>query len=491
MTPPLAPLARRAFADARVAHRLASRLLFAAYAYVQPVGYRHTYPTWPTGSRSPAASATTRRCGCSTASRTTSSTVGGYTAWRVGGIAGDRRRGLGAAGRRPGAARRGGRGPARAGARGAVGRAPVTFAAALGAIARRRRAAVAGDARRARRRRPARRRLGLPRAGDGRRSRRVRRRRRAGEPARADPRLALELGDGACSSWPVPAAGHRRHVGGLGWLRWPTPLGWAEELRPFTGARPAGAAPAARRERPAAAGRRRASPRAATSARGLLPARDSARPAAAPALLADGAGAARASAAACSPGLVGIGRLRVHPRRRSRRASPPATSRRASQERLAKLGGGSIVTPAGVLGFYFLFFVLAISLFACARSARRATRRPTSSSRRCWRSRSAAPLARRPAAAGARPSAVALLVAGFFAWAGAAAAGRRHRSRRAARGRRSTACRSRSCSSGSAALAYAVVPAREPGIAYGLVTVAFLWQLVRLAARRAEAGSST
>ena len=26
---------------------------------------------------------------------------------------------------------------------------------------------------------------------------------------------------------------------GVGWLRWLTPLGWAEELRPFTGARPA------------------------------------------------------------------------------------------------------------------------------------------------------------------------------------------------------------------------------------------------------------
>ena len=26
---------------------------------------------------------------------------------------------------------------------------------------------------------------------------------------------------------------------GLSWLRWTTPLGWAEELRPFTGIRPA------------------------------------------------------------------------------------------------------------------------------------------------------------------------------------------------------------------------------------------------------------
>src|SRR5262249_26066158 len=42
------------------------------------------------------------------------------------------------------------------------------------------------------------------------------------------------------------------------------------------------------------------------------------------------------------------------------------TLSKSLQETLAKLGGASILTPAGALGFYFLFFVLVISLFACA-----------------------------------------------------------------------------------------------------------------------------
>ena len=37
-------LARRAFRDART-RTIAFGYLFAAYAYIQPVGYRHAYPT--------------------------------------------------------------------------------------------------------------------------------------------------------------------------------------------------------------------------------------------------------------------------------------------------------------------------------------------------------------------------------------------------------------------------------------------------------------
>ena len=37
-------VARRTFRDARV-RTIAFGYLFAAYSYIQPVGYRHTYPT--------------------------------------------------------------------------------------------------------------------------------------------------------------------------------------------------------------------------------------------------------------------------------------------------------------------------------------------------------------------------------------------------------------------------------------------------------------
>ncbi len=39
------------------------------------------------------------------------------------------------------------------------------------------------------------------------------------------------------------------------------------------------------------------------------------------------------------------------------------------QRELAKLGSGSIATPTGYLAFVFIFFVLAVSLFACAQIA--------------------------------------------------------------------------------------------------------------------------
>jgi ABC-2 type transport system permease protein len=50
-------------------------------------------------------------------------------------------------------------------------------------------------------------------------------------------RVALELG-GAVAGLLFLLRLVADTVNGLGWLRWASPLGWAEELRPFTGARP-------------------------------------------------------------------------------------------------------------------------------------------------------------------------------------------------------------------------------------------------------------
>ena len=43
----------------------------------------------------------------------------------------------------------------------------------------------------------------------------------------------------------------------------------------------------------------------------------------------------------------------------------PADITKSVQKEIAKLGSGSITTPTGHLAFVFIFFILAISLFAC------------------------------------------------------------------------------------------------------------------------------
>src|SRR5262249_56860390 len=65
--------------------------------------------------------------------------------------------------------------------------------------------------------------------------------------------------------------------GGAGWLRWVTPLGWAEELRPFTGARPAVLVLPALAAAALLVGAGRIATRRDIGS-GLLPARDSADP---------------------------------------------------------------------------------------------------------------------------------------------------------------------------------------------------------------------
>src|SRR5262249_40585511 len=50
-------------------------------------------------------------------------------------------------------------------------------------------------------------------------------------------RMALAIGGGAVGLFLLVRV-IADTANGLGWLRWATPLGWAEELRPFTGTRP-------------------------------------------------------------------------------------------------------------------------------------------------------------------------------------------------------------------------------------------------------------
>jgi ABC-2 type transport system permease protein len=143
-----------------------------------------------------------------------------------------------------------------------------------------------------------------------------------------------------------------------------------------------------------------------------------------------------------------------------------------------KLGAGSIATPSGYLGVTFIFFVLAVSLFACAQigAARREeadgqleTLLALSVGRRRW-------LGGRLALAVAGAAAISL-AAGLLTWVGAESGG-------------VSISLSRLVEAGAnclpvtllflgiAALAYALVPRASGAIAYALVTVAFLWDLV-------------
>ena len=288
-------------------------------------------------------------------------------------------------------------------------------------------------------------------------------------------RIALELGSGA-----LAAAFLLRVVAdtsSLTALRWATPLGWIEELRAFAGPRPVvlllplassvlllglAALIALRRDVGSgllqATGRRR---RRDSACSGRPPPRPCAPSAAASLawLLATGAFAFVLGVIADSISSAGL-------------------SKRV-QEQLAKLGASAIATPAGYLGFTFLFFILAVSLFCCSQIA--AARREEADQQ--LETLLALPvgrrrLARRPAPARRRASRSLLaLLAGLLAWAGAASQG--------AAGLRSPTCSRRAptaspppcSSSGSARSRSRTLPRAATGIAYGLTSLAFVWEL--------------
>lgn len=260
----------------------------------------------------------------------------------------------------------------------------------------------------------------------------------------------------------------------LSWLRWLTPLGWAEELRPFGGARPAVLAlPALTSAALLVAAGLIAVRR--DVGRGLLDVRDSAPPRLA--LLGSPAGQTlRAERGSMIGWLAGVGFFAFI-------IGSLATTVSSSnipanlQRQLAKVGGASLTTPAGALGLYFLFFVLAIALFGCSQIA--AARREEADEE--LETLLALPVSRSGwygsrlliAAAGMAGLA---LAAGLLAWAGAAAGG-------AGVSLPKMLEAGANCLPASllflalGALAFGVLPRASGGIAYGLVAAAFVWDL--------------
>lgn len=256
-------------------------------------------------------------------------------------------------------------------------------------------------------------------------------------------------------------------------LRWATPLGWAEELRPFAGPQPLALVPIAAATVLLGVAAQGLSQGRDVGA-GILPARDHAAPDLR--LLASPAGLALRT---LRGGLLGwLAGIAVYALLIGALADSVSSSlSRSLREQLAKLGTGA-ATAEGFVGFAFLFFLLALSLFACYQLAavheeaaehRLETLFALPVGRRRW-------LGERLAIAAGAAVGLAL-VAGLLTWAGAAAQG-------------AGVSLGRTLEAGAnclpvvllflalGALALAVVPRAGAAVAYGLVGVAFLWDAV-------------
>lgn len=464
-------LTHRALRDARV-RMIAFAYLFVAVAYIQPVSYRHTYPTLASRLAFAHSFAHNKAVVLFYGKAYDLLTVGGYSAWRVGGTLAILAAVFGLL-----AAVRALRTEEEAGRTelvlaGTAGRHTVYLASLIAIAVGAMLLWLAMGA-------------GLVLGG---------------LPAGGATYLALAVaavipvfvGVGALTSQLAPTRRAALELGGaivavsfvlrviadtspsLGWLRWVTPLGWAEELRPFTGARPLALPLFALASSLLLVSAGRIAVRRDVG-NGLLATRDRAEPRLS-LLSSPTAQALRGEQVSLIVWLSSVGAFAFIVGVISKSISSAGISRQLQRE-LAKLGSGSILRPAGYIGLTFLFFVLAVSLFAVSQLA--ATRHEEADerletllalpvSRRRW-------LGGRLALAAAGAGAISL-TAGFLACAGAASQGVAISLPRMLEA-------GANCLPvavlflGIAALAYALVPRAAAGVAYGLVAVAFLWQL--------------
>lgn len=462
----------RAFADSRV-RTAAFAVLFAAVAYAQPAAYRRAYPALPDRI------AFARSFGGNKAIRLFYGephdllTVGGYTAWRVGGTLAIFAAvwGMLAAVRALRAEEDAGR--AELVFAGIVGR-RTAFLSALVAIAAGASllwlAEFAGlvAAR-------------LPVAGSA-------------ELALAAVSVVLVFaGTGALASQLAPTRRVATEIcvgvlvlfftlrvvadtsSTLGWLRWATPLGWAEEVRPFAGPRPLILMlPVAASAALLAVAMRLAARRDLGS--GLLAPRDSG-PARLGLLGSPFGQALRLERSSLIVWLGGVSGFAFVIGVIANSVSSAGISKSLQRE-FEKLGSGSIFTPAGYLSFIFLFFVLAASLFGVSQVA--ASRAEESGEQ--LETLLALPVGRnrwlggRLVLAAAGVTAVSLAAA-VLAWAGAVSGGARLSFLRMVEA--GVNCLPVALLFlGVAALCYGLIPRAATGVAYALVTVSFLWQLI-------------
>jgi ABC-2 type transport system permease protein len=468
---PATAVARRVLRDGRT-RTLAFAYLFAAVAYIQPVSYRHTYPTVADRLSFAHAFGANKAVVLFYGKAYDLLTVGGYSAWRVGGLLS-----LFAAVFGLLAAVRAMRADEDAGRTelvlaGIVGRraAYVASLAAIGISAAVLWVALLAGSVAAR--------LSLGGSaylalavvsmvpvfvGVGAVASQL-------APTR---RMALELG-GAVIAVSFLLRVIADTSSGAAWLRWATPLGWAEEMRPFTGARPAVLILAVAASTVLLIVAARVAVTRDIGA-GVLAGKDTAPPQLG-LLSSPTQQALRSERTSLLVWLASIGLFAVVVGVISNSISSAGISRQLDQE-LAKLGSGSVLTPRGYLSFSFLFFVVAVSLFCCSQVA--AARHEEADER--LETLLALPVSRRGWLMGRLVLAVVAatvisLVAGLLAWAGAVSQGI-DISPLTMVGAGANCMPTSVLFLGIAALAYGSIPRASAGIAYGAVAVAFLWQL--------------
>ena len=259
------------------------------------------------------------------------------------------------------------------------------------------------------------------------------------------------------------------------WLHWATPLGWAEELRPFASARPAVLFLPVVASVPLLVLAAWVSARRDVGA-GILPARDVAVPHLR-LLSSPAAQALRSERGSLAIWALAIAAFAAILGKISTSVSSAGISTNIQKE-LAKFGTGSITTPSGYLAFVFIVFILAVCLFVCSQIG--AARQEEAEER--LETLLALPVSRYRWFGGrlliaALAAATFSLLAGLLTWAGAASQGVSMSLPRMLEAGANGVPISY-LFLGIAAFAYAVAPRASAAIAYGLVSAAFIWYLV-------------
>ena len=261
---------------------------------------------------------------------------------------------------------------------------------------------------------------------------------------------------------------------GYGWVRWTTPLGWAEEVRPLTAARPAALVPGILLAGALAVGAGALAARRDVGT-GILSGRDTAAPHTA--LLRSTATATlrdeRTSLTAWLIGTAGFALIVGSLSGSIAGALSPQVRRQ-----LVQLGAGDIIRPAGFLAFYFEFFTLGVCVFACtqvaaARHEEGEQRAETLLALPLWRLRW---LGERLTVAAAGALGIALTAA-VGCWAGAQANGI-HVGLGGMLEAGANTLPAGLLFLGVATALFGAVPRASTGLAYGLVALAFVWDLV-------------